>query len=114
MTKEQFEALIPFEGSLYTAKAFSFVRGLDSVKRETLAELYKQIFQKESQIKSGCSSCVIKTLKELAFKYYEYKESLEAELKRQALINELDKKPVTKNTNTSTTKKTNNKPKTKK
>ena len=113
MTKEQFERLQEFEGSLYTAKAFSFVRGLDSVKRETLADIYKEVFQKESQIKSGCSSCVIKGLKELAFKYYEYKESLEAELKRQELIKELDKKPATK-TNNSTTKKTNNKPKSKK
>ena len=43
-----------------------------------MAVVYKEIFNRESGFISGCGSCILKNLKELAEVYFEFQEKLKS------------------------------------
>lgn len=86
MTQEQYEKLKQYENHLYTASACDYVRGLTPQTVKALADLYEEIISKNNNgLKSGCSRCRLRSLKDLARVYYQYQEAQakEQEVKEQ-------------------------------
>ena len=80
MTQEQYEKLKAYENHLYTAKNCDYVRGLTPQTVKELADLYEEIISKNNNgLKSGCSRCRLRSLKDLARVFYQYKEAQEKE-----------------------------------
>ena len=78
MTQEQYEILKKYEEQLSTAKICNYVRRMYATALEELDNLYKEMFPSTHlSIKSGCSSCVLKALKQMAEPYFQYKEKAE-------------------------------------
>lgn len=79
MTKKQFERLSKYDEQLTTAKIGNYVRKMYSQSLIELDNIYRELFPTaaESNLKSGCSSCVVKAMKKIAEPYFKYKEKLE-------------------------------------
>lgn len=76
MTIKQYSVLKNYEYQLKTASENNYVRALGTQSREILANVYKEIFNRESGFISGCGSCILRNLRELAPLYFEFQEKL--------------------------------------
>ena len=82
MKQEQYKKLKEYEHHLITALYCDYARNITTKGLETLNEVYKELFNKESELESGCGRCTLKALKELAKEYFNYKEILEEKMKK--------------------------------
>lgn len=78
MNVKQYSILKEYEPQMTTALNGNYVRALGSQSREKLAVVYKEIFNRDSGFISGCGSCILKNLKELAVPYFEFQEKLKS------------------------------------
>lgn len=78
MNIKQYSILKEYEPQMTTALNGNYARALGSQSREKLAVVYKEIFNRESGFPSGCGSCILKNLKELAEVYFEFQEKLKS------------------------------------
>lgn len=78
MNVKQYSVLKQYETQMQSALNSNYARALGSQSREKLAVVYKEIFNKESGFISGCGSCILKNLKELAVPYFEFQEKLKS------------------------------------
>lgn len=77
MKQEQYKKLKEYEQHLTTALYCDYARNITTAGLQVLNEVYKELFNKESELGSGCGRCTLKALKELAKEYFNYKEKLE-------------------------------------
>ena len=78
MNVKQYSILKEYEPQMTTALNGNYARALGSQSREKLAVVYKEIFNRDSGFPSGCGSCILKNLKELAEVYFEFQEKLKS------------------------------------
>ena len=78
MNVKQYSILKEYEPQMTTAINGNYARALGSQSREKLAVVYKEIFNRDSGFISGCGSCILKNLKELAVPYFEFQEKLKS------------------------------------
>ena len=78
MNVKQYSILKEYEPQMTTAINGNYVRALGSQSREKLAVVYKEIFNRDSGFISGCGSCILRNLKELAVPYFEFQEKLKS------------------------------------
>ena len=83
MNVKQYSVLKQYETQIQSALNSNYVRALGSQSREKLAVVYKEIFNKESGFISGCGSCILRNLKELAVPYFEFQEKLKSRNNKQ-------------------------------
>lgn len=76
MTQEQYERLKPYEKHFDTAYHSNYLRNLGMTVAGELDTLYTEIIGPGSKLKSGCSRCVLESVKELAQRYYSYKPAV--------------------------------------
>ena len=76
MNVKQYSVLKQYETQMQSALNGNYARALGSQSREKLAVVYKEIFNRDSGFISGCGSCILKNLKELAVPYFEFQEKL--------------------------------------
>lgn len=87
MTQEQYEILKKYEEQLSTAKIGNYVRRMYATALEELDNLYKEMFPSTHlSIKSGCSSCVLKALKQMAEPFFQYKTKAETEIETETKV----------------------------
>lgn len=82
MKQEQYKKLKEYEQQLTTALYCDYARNITTIGLQVLNEVYKELFNKESELESGCGKCTLKALKELAKEYFNYKEILEEKMKK--------------------------------
>lgn len=82
MKQEQYKKLKEYEQQLTTALYCDYARNITTIGLQVLNEVYKELFNKESELESGCGRCTLKALKELAKEYFNYKEILEEKMKK--------------------------------
>ena len=82
MKQEQYKKLKEYEQHLTTALYCDYARNITTAGLQTLNEVYKELFNKESELESGCGRCTLKALKELAKEYFNYKEIMEEKMKK--------------------------------
>lgn len=78
MNVKQYSILKQYETQMLSALNGNYARALGSQSREKLAVVYKEIFNRDSGFISGCGSCILKNLKELAVPYFEFQEKLKS------------------------------------
>ena len=78
MNIKQYSILKEYEPQMTTAINGNYARALGSQSREKLSVVYKEIFNRDSGFISGCGSCILKNLKELAVPYFEFQEKLKS------------------------------------
>lgn len=83
MNVKQYSILKEYEPQMTTAINGNYARALGSQSREKLAVVYKEIFNRDSGFISGCGSCILKNLKELAVPYFEFQEKLKSRKNNQ-------------------------------
>lgn len=83
MNVKQYSVLKEYETQMQSAINGNYARALGSQSREKLAVVYKEIFNRESGFVSGCGSCILKNLKELAVPYFEFQEKLKSRKNNQ-------------------------------
>ena len=100
MKQEQYKKLKPYEQHLTTALYCDYARNITTAGLEILNEVYKELFNKESELGSGCGRCTLKSLKELAKEYFNYKEKIEERMeKAREGKNKEDNKPTVEEDN---------------
>lgn len=100
MKQEQYRKLKEYEQHLTTAFYCDYARNITTAGLETLNEVYKELFNKESELGSGCGRCTLKALKELAKEYFNYKEKIEERMeKAREGKNKEDNKPTVEEEN---------------
>ena len=82
MKQEQYKKLKQYEQQLTTALYCDYARNITTIGLQTLNEVYKELFNKESELGSGCGRCTLKALKELAKEYFNYKEKIEERMEK--------------------------------
>ena len=82
MKQEQYKKLKQYEQHLTTAFYCDYARNITTIGLQTLNEVYKELFNKESELGSGCGRCTLKSLKELAKEYFNYKEKIEERMEK--------------------------------
>ena len=82
MKQEQYKKLKQYEQHLTTALYCDYARNITTIGLQTLNEVYKELFNKESELGSGCGRCTLKSLKELAKEYFNYKEIIEERMEK--------------------------------
>lgn len=82
MKQEQYKKLKQYEQQLTTALYCDYARNITTAGLQTLNEVYKELFNKESELESGCGRCTLKSLKELAKEYFNYKEKIEERMEK--------------------------------
>lgn len=82
MKQEQYKKLKEYEHQLTTALYCDYARNITTIGLQVLNEVYKELFNKESELESGCGRCTLKALKELAKEYFNYKEIMEEKMKK--------------------------------
>lgn len=82
MKQEQYKKLKQYEQHLTTALYCDYARNITTIGLQTLNEVYKELFNKESELGSGCGRCTLKSLKELAKEYFNYKEKIEERMEK--------------------------------
>ena len=100
MKQEQYKKLKQYEQHLTTALYCDYARNITTIGLQTLNEVYKELFNKESELGSGCGRCTLKSLKELAKEYFNYKEIIEERMeKAREGKNKEDNKPIVEQDN---------------
>ena len=100
MKQEQYRKLKQYEQHLTTALYCDYARNITTAGLQTLNEVYKELFNKESELGSGCGRCTLKSLKELAKEYFNYKEKIEERMeKAREGKNKEDNKPTVEEEN---------------
>ena len=100
MKQEQYKKLKQYEQHLTTALYCDYARNITTIGLQTLNEVYKELFNKESELGSGCGRCTLKSLKELAKEYFNYKEKIEERMeKAREGKNKEDNKPTVEQDN---------------
>ena len=100
MKQEQYKKLKQYEQHLTTALYCDYARNITTIGLQTLNEVYKELFNKESELGSGCGRCTLKSLKELAKEYFNYKEKIEERMeKAREGKNKEDNKPIVEQDN---------------
>lgn len=100
MKQEQYKKLKQYEQHLTTALYCDYARNITTIGLQTLNEVYKELFNKESELGSGCGRCTLKSLKELAKEYFNYKEIIEERMeKARESKNKEDNKPTVEQDN---------------
>lgn len=100
MKQEQYRKLKQYEQQLTTAFYCDYARNITTAGLEILNEVYKELFNKESELGSGCGRCTLKSLKELAKEYFNYKEKIEERMeKAREGKNKEDNKPTVEEEN---------------
>ena len=100
MKQEQYKKLKQYEQQLTTALYCDYARNITTIGLQTLNEVYKELFNKESELGSGCGRCTLKALKELAKEYFNYKEKIEERMeKAREGKNKEDNKPTVEQEN---------------
>ena len=100
MKQEQYRKLKQYEQQLTTAFYCDYARNITTAGLQTLNEVYKELFNKESELGSGCGRCTLKSLKELAKEYFNYKEKIEERMeKAREGKNKEDNKPTVEEEN---------------
>ena len=100
MKQEQYKKLKQYEQQLTTALYCDYARNITTIGLQTLNEVYKELFNKESELESGCGRCTLKALKELAKEYFNYKEKIEERMeKAREGKNKEDNKPTVEQEN---------------
>ena len=100
MKQEQYRKLKQYEQQLTTALYCDYARNITTAGLQTLNEVYKELFNKESELESGCGRCTLKSLKELAKEYFNYKEKIEERMeKAREGKNKEDNKPTVEEEN---------------
>lgn len=100
MKQEQYKKLKQYEQHLTTALYCDYARNITTAGLQTLNEVYKELFNKESELGSGCGRCTLKALKELAKEYFNYKEKIEERMvKAREGKNKEDNKPTVEEEN---------------
>lgn len=74
MTDKEFIELQEYEDIFYTATQRNYVMFGSIEKKRRLSELYSSIFNKKSNMLSGCGRCALREAKEIAEVYYKEKE----------------------------------------
>ena len=82
MKQEQYKKLKQYEQHLTTALYCDYARNITTAGLQALNEVYKELFNKESELGSGCGRCTLKALKELAKEYFNYKEIIEERMEK--------------------------------
>ena len=82
MKQEQYKKLKQYEQQLTTAFYCDYARNITTAGLQILNEVYKELFNKESELGSGCGRCTLKSLKELAKEYFNYKEKIEERMEK--------------------------------
>lgn len=82
MKQEQYRKLKEYEQHLTTALYCDYARNITTAGLQVLNEVYKELFNKESELGSGCGRCTLKALKELAKEYFNYKEKIEERMEK--------------------------------
>ncbi len=90
-TKEQFETLAKYEGTLYNALHLNYARVGNGEMIADLDRVSKEV--SNITVVGGCSHCLMNHLKRLAKPYFEQKKLMEEEAKKEV-------KKENKNTNT--------------
>lgn len=83
MNVKQYSILKQYETQMLSALNGNYARALGSQSREKLAAVYKELFGRDSGFISGCGSCILKNLKELAVPYFEFQEKLKSRKNNQ-------------------------------
>ena len=83
MTLEIFKKLTDFETLLYTAQERNYVMFGSIETKKKLSALYTIIYEKKSNMMSGCGRCALKEMKEIANDYFNFKKQLQEEEKIQ-------------------------------
>lgn len=100
MKQEQYKKLKEYEQQLTTAFYCDYARNITTAGLQALNEVYKELFNKESELGSGCGRCTLKSLKELAKEYFNYKEKIEERMeKAREGKNKEDNKPIVEQDN---------------
>ena len=100
MKQEQYRKLKEYEQHLTTAFYCDYARNITTAGLQVLNEVYKELFNKESELGSGCGRCTLKTLKELAKEYFNYKETIKERMeKAREGKNKEDNKPTVEEEN---------------
>lgn len=79
MTDKEFIELQEYEEIFYTATQRNYVMFGSIEKKRRLSELYSTIFNKKSNMLSGCGRCALRETKEIAEVYYKEKEKMTIE-----------------------------------
>ena len=82
MKQKKNKKLKQYEQHLTTALYCDYARNITTIGLQTLNEVYKELFNKESELGSGCGRCTLKSLKELAKEYFNYKEIIEERMEK--------------------------------
>ena len=77
MTKELYDRLKEYDNLLYTASERNYVMFGSLLSKQKLSELYTEIFNKKSNMLSGCGSCALKEMQALAKAYYDEQKQFE-------------------------------------
>ena len=82
MTAEQYEILQENEYLFYTSTQRNYVMFGSVERKQKLSQIYAEVFNKKSNMMSGCGSCALREMKALANEYYQYKQQQENKPKR--------------------------------
>lgn len=96
ITKEQYERMLPYEQHFFTAVHGDYARNVTMEGFIVLDELYKEIFKRESNMKSGCNRCRLQGLKDLGKLFYEFKDAAQADVELENKTQVVDNKVVKK------------------
>lgn len=117
-SKEQLEALAPYEDRFFTATVAKYYRNTSSKSLDVIKAVYDEVADKPYGANWSCSHCVLMFLQTVGKKYFEDKKAYEA--KAAEFVKVLDevmdevpnepepkpvKKPATRKTNKKATKK---------
>ena len=88
MTLDLYNKLKKYDNLFYTATQRNYVMfGSLEVKKQ-LSEVYTKLFGKKSNMLSGCGTCALTEMKEIANKYYEFEQSLQAQETVEEIVQE--------------------------
>lgn len=84
ISKDQYKKLTQLDNDFHTCRDGQFVRGMITVKRQLLNDVYKEVFGKEpSGVISGCPHCCYDAVKRLMPLYFEYKNRYYSKAKKK-------------------------------
>lgn len=94
-SKENYNRLTPYRKHLYNALNFSYVRLTTLKEKEELADIYKNHFNKDSDILNGCGRCLLRDCRTLGKLYFEdEKVYMELEPSNEVIENKEIKKEI--------------------
>ncbi len=74
MTKDHFEALVPFEDDFFRAVKYGYYRSMNGRELQHLCNIYNELTGENIRPLPVCEKCLLEVLKVLGALYYEYKE----------------------------------------